>query len=443
MKIKLITTSLVFMIVSQAQVFGYNFPSTHDQIPSDYKGRVFSLSQNYPQSLIVEKELPWKKYGFKTQPEKYLKAVLGYCFAGNIETDWDVEKNSVRRWYGTPWMHTGPSGREFIRGMTSERTSRKGELSYKQSDEFQNWAVSFYNAPGGYTIGQVWKDPNKPDPTKALFPEGTVAVKLLFTQATGKQVPYLEGSPEWTANIYDLGNQPPPSPPKDLPRKPQTLRLVQIDVAVRDKDANKTTGWVFGTFTYDKDAPGQTAWDRIVPIGLMYGNDPTLTRQKIQIGKLLKESVICKSFKPPQHLGYAGRLNGPVDNPNSSCLSCHSTAQFPIDLNADILPPHVLATENGDKIVDYDSKIWMDWYRNVKAGTPFNKGISYLCQDTKSLDYSLQLSVGILRFYESKKEKPMCNTNIMDALHAVPDLSNFFNRDSNIAVPRQPSGPAQ
>ena len=27
------------------------------------------------------------------------------------------------------------------------------------------------------------------------------------------------------------------------------------------------------------------------------------------------------------HLGWLGRVNGPVDNPASSCLSCHGTAQ--------------------------------------------------------------------------------------------------------------------
>lgn len=42
----------------------------------------------------------------------------------------------------------------------------------------------------------------------------------------------------------------------------------------------------------------------------------------------------------PRKGGYASRMNGPVDNPVSSCLSCHSTAQqVPI---SPLLPPETL-----------------------------------------------------------------------------------------------------
>jgi hypothetical protein len=96
-----------------------------------------------------------------------------------------------------------------------------------------------YNAPGGYAIGQVWKDHNAPDPTAAKFPDGTVSCKLLFTTATAAQVPYLKNDFEWQADVSLAGS---------TKRSIQTVRLLQIDVAVRVTRADSTTGWVFGTF---------------------------------------------------------------------------------------------------------------------------------------------------------------------------------------------------
>ncbi|MBX9949402.1 MAG: hypothetical protein K2Y39_09565 [Candidatus Obscuribacterales bacterium] len=431
---------LLSITVQQTSIAA-NFKDSHDDIPAGYSGPAFKLSQNYPETLPSKQEFPWKTVDFKTQPDKYLSTVLAYCFEGNTDCDFYVEKNTKgRKWYGAPWLHVGPSGREFIHGMTSERSARKGELSYQQADSFQNWAVGFYNEFGGYTFGKVWKDPNKPDISQAKFPEGTVAFKLLFTATPLEQAPFLKDSVAWTANIYDLKpGEAPPSPPKDLPRKPQLLRLLQIDVAVKDSNA-KETGWVFGTFVYNKDAQGKSPWERMVPVGLMYGNDPTLTKAKIQIGEQLKETIISKNCRPYQHLGWAGRLNGPVDNPNSSCLSCHSTAQWwskessiPKDMKppAEIMPTYTVSLPGQEKPVqvEYDSRYWMDWFRNVPAGVPFNRGLPYLSQDAASLDYSLQLAAGVFAQYAA--------THPMEADHmdAPPgrffDFTNFFNREGH------------
>ena len=55
----------------------------------------------------------------------------------------------------------------------------------------------------------------------------------------------------------------------------------------------------------------------------MLGNDPN--------GPPLAQSWINPNAPAyaRQHLGADGRLNGPVDNPASACMSCHSTAQAP------------------------------------------------------------------------------------------------------------------
>jgi hypothetical protein len=237
-------------------------------------------------------------------------------------------------------------------------------------------------------IGQVWKDPDAPNPSAARFPEGTVAVKLLLTHASVDQVPYLRNSKEWDAYIYrEIAT---PTNPR-LPRVVAKLRLLQIDIAVRDKRADATTGWVFGTFIYNGDAPGATVWERMIPVGLSWGNDPAVTAADINSGaKKLTESAINTGpdlplfsvQSPRQHLGWAGRLNGPVDNPMSSCLSCHSTAQWPPLSN--MFPPS--SAQPG-------SPMWMHWFRNVKAAEAFDSGAT-------SLDYSLQLGSGVANFFE-------------------------------------------
>lgn len=356
------------------------FPDARDLPLKNWTGPVFRLSQAYPEFEPKAEDFPWKKFDYSTQYKEYIEAVLKYCLEGNVDNDWDVAKNSVRKWYHAPWMHWGRNGRDFVHGLTHERVSMPEELARTQTAMFQNWAVGMYNPPGGYTVGRVWRDPEAPDPGAARFPEGTVTIKLLFTQASPEQVPYLKGAKEWQAYIYETTVIPTNPLGK---RNVQTLRLMQVDIAVRDSRASATTGWVFGTFVYNGTLPGKSPWDRLVPVGLTWGNDPTVTVDQVRRGVTLKETVINASGTVPfQHLGWAGRLNGPVDNPTSSCLSCHATAQWPVA--APLVPPRSVLP---------DSSEWMKWFKNVKSGDPFTEG-------AVSLDYSLQLAVGIQNFVE-------------------------------------------
>jgi hypothetical protein len=359
------------------------FPDAHDPPPPGWTGPVFKLRQDYPPAVPPPENYPWKQFDFKTQPLDYLQSVLQYCYQGNTDpaVDWQVEKNQQRNWYHAPWMHATDSGREFIHGLTRERNTPAGDLHDNQTAAVQNWAVSLYNPPGGYTIGQVWKDPNAPDPSAARFADGAVSIKLLFTEATDqsgpKQVPFLNNAKAWQADINrdalpDGSNVP-------------SLRLLQIDVAVRESRADSTTGWVFGTFIYNGNAPGATPYDRMVPVGLMWGNDPGVTPTMVTGGTMLQESYLNPAAKPlMKHYGWAGRLNGPVDNKVSSCLSCHSTAQVP---QGSAMTPPGNASEPAR----------LNWFRNIKAGDPFDPG-----GQNQSVDYSLQLSAGIQRFHAAQ-----------------------------------------
>jgi hypothetical protein len=351
-----------------------NFPAARDAPPPGWTGPVFRLSQDYPKTMPDLGDAPWLKFAFGTQAVQYLKAVLGYALEGNTEVDFQGHNNPIRKWYHAPWLHANlRAGREFIHGLTRERDSRPGDLAPTQTQSAENWAVSMYNPRGGFVLGQVWRNRDAPDPTEARFPEGTVAFKLIFTTAGVDQVPFLKGSLEWQADINRAkGAEPRPA-----------LRLLQIDVAVRDSRADATTGWVFGTFIYDGNAKGATVWDRMVPIGDMWGNDP----EQLKTNGPLTQTVINPEARPlVQHLGYQGRLNGPIDNAASSCLSCHSTAQMPADLSEPTVSP---VPPRGASPADLAR-----YFRNVAAATPFTDG-------QMSLDYSLQLQNGIANWAQA------------------------------------------
>jgi hypothetical protein len=193
----------------------------------NWAGQIFHLSQTYPTSPGGDVQ-PWLQFDPRSQPLAYLKSLLGYFFEGNIQGDveasFDPTLNQRRGWYNAPWQDLGLNGREFIHGLTRERVSRVKELDPRQAHPWNNYAVGFYNAPGGFVIGRVWADHGRPDPSVAQMPDGTVAAKLLFTTATVVEVPYLVGAPEWNAYIYSDVNNPTPAP--NSPRAVVKVRLV-------------------------------------------------------------------------------------------------------------------------------------------------------------------------------------------------------------------------
>lgn len=346
---------------------GSRFPSSVDRLADSYSGPIFELSQDYPHTLPDDRR-PWEEIDYRTDPDAYLLALRTYAYEGNLP-DWRPQDNGYRRWYHMPWMHVGKHPREATHGLTWELPSPPGKLSAHQLEPVQNWAIGLFNPIAGYTIGRVWPDASSPPRIEeSKFAVGAVSMKLLFTSATPQQVPFLAGSAEWQANIHETATE---SSPKFL----GTLRLLQIDIAVREARADSTTGWVFGTYIYDKDAPGSTAWEKMVPVGLMFGNDPDIPE-----GGILRETRVAKSAPAYARLGFGGRMNGPADNPESACLSCHATAQW-----------RSLASST-------PSGTWPRrsfWFRNVKAGDAF-------CEGERGLDYSLQMAVAVKTFFTPK-----------------------------------------
>ena len=122
-------------------------------------------------------------------------------------------------------------------------------------------------------------------------------------------------------------------------------------------------------------------------------------------GTVLQESWINPAVHL-EHYGWADRLNGPVDNPKSSCLSCHSTAQIPSSSS-------VTFNENANPPDDP-----LRWFRNIKAGEPFDT-------DATSADYSLQISEGILNLLESQVPQPIHAARRDEAIQAAGEAPSY------------------
>lgn len=359
--------------------------------PTTWRGHVFTPSFKFPTKPNVE-PYPWQSISFRKEPERFLRELLAYTLDGQDRIDWNLEANKRRRWYHMPWLGPGANGREFIHGLTRGRDLAPGELGNAQTACHQNWAIAFYNDAGGAVLGKIWGSGRRDPSLNALpFPVGTVAVKIVFTEATVADDPKLANAPEIDANIHadatpgDAHCAEAISNNKPASREPRKLRLIQIDLAVREDRASYKTGWVFGSFRYDGTIPGSDPWAKLVPMGLMWGNDPQLSDDAATAGAKPRQSIV---FDAGLGFGRGGRMNGIVDDRSSACSSCHMAAQWPTVAPMTAPPP------------------WADakcWFRNLDARYTFGfpPGTGKGCTDvaalekTQSLDFSLQLAIAL------------------------------------------------
>ena len=362
--------------------------------PAGWQGPKFTPHFAYP-ARAKEEVRPWEALSFRKAPEAYLRALLAYALEGQDRVDWRLQANKVRGWYHVPWLGPGPNGREFSHGLTRARDLQAGELGPQQKGCRQTWVVAFYNPAGGAVLGRVWRNVARgrgaPDLSALPFPVGTVAVKLVFTNADARDDMRLTGAPEIVANIHrddapgdgacagavDASGKP-------AARAPTTLRLVQFDVAVREGRARYKTGWVYGSFLFDGRKAGADPWAKLAPIGLMWGNDPQLSDAAFAEGDRPRQSIVFAGHP----YGRAGRMNGIADARSSACSSCHMAAQWP-----SVAPIQAPAE-------------WQEarcWFRNLDATYPFGFSPTSKqgCANTKalaktqSLDFSLQLAIGL------------------------------------------------
>lgn len=337
--------------------------------PPGYTGPLFQLSAEFPSQapVVTPDNSPWlevkvdfgdgkKAVNFKKGGwADYMKVILDYVKREqdpNLanEVGFKARVGGQVRWYNMPWMAFDlHSGREFVHGCTNERTAFLDDLngpthkfperSVSEKCEqlnkagFESWSVGYYNDFGGWAIGQAIPrqgnaagvpqtvtDAQGSTLMKGLpFPQGTLVTKILTTSAPPECVPALKNAPAWTVDRhkYDAATSS-----YSCDRELNTTHVLQLDVAV--VDARSPIRWVYGTFIYDGSLPGATFWERLAPLGVQWGSDPdTWPATQPQQSKAILQSVLNPNVRTYQHEGCNGRLAGPVDNPKSSCVSCH------------------------------------------------------------------------------------------------------------------------
>ena len=351
------------------------FRSSVDRPPPGWTGPVFALSHDYPRQT-PECDSPWLRRsvdfndprptwpGANNEWSGYVDDIVNYVKEGQDpdlrdEIGWRSEVGGSARWFHVPWMaFDGERGREFVHGLTNELSTAASTFNGPGRGTglhnlpgaapnggvdplFETWSVGFYNPCGAATLGHGWPASGEPatytdDRGRLLargmpLPEGTVVVKILNTTADESDVPYLKGSTSWQANAHQQTG----STYATCERAVRRVHLVQIDLAV--VDARSPTRWVYSTLGYDGNLPGETVWDRMRPLGVQWGNDhgsfPAVPQAQ---SRPLRETLLSP-MNIPEHYGCGGRLAGVVDQPNSSCVSCH--------IGAYAAPPGVLQVQ--------------------------------------------------------------------------------------------------
>ncbi|MBV7531629.1 hypothetical protein [Chitinophaga sp. sic0106] len=367
------------------------FTNHMSQVPdsSQYPYPLFQLSHNYPDTFRTLENPSWQQ-ALKGQPigpanafaymdslKSYVKPHLLPFFTSNHT--WSAADHG---WFHEPWIG---SEREPILGTYLGNGNVKGMFTSLPETE-TGYVLTLYDSLAAYTVGKIWGqtgDSYNLSNNAAQFQEGSVIVKLAFSNINYPQWPVMDSA----QTFYVYGNVP----TKADTAKGYQLRQVsffQMDVIVKDSKSSPQTGWVYSTFVYDKDHHG-TGWDKMVPLGAMWGNDPEVNSPVTPPYPKLRETVINKNapLYSKETLGWGGRLSGPNDgavslnaadeNGNiyprlalSSCMSCHSPAQNPFTTSMfpgpDYNNPSVTFVPGSPK--------WKLWFRNNYGTVPFESG---------------------------------------------------------------------
>ncbi len=270
----------------------------------------------------------------------------------------------------------------------------------------QNHAVIYYNDVSATMLGDVWGNLYAPKTDKVVFPTGSIVVKAEAVTPTPAEWDVVTGASTWTVFRPSTAAQVAGG---DMKPEVLTVRPLQMSIRIKDPVASPETGWVFLAFVYDKDAAGVTPWDRFVPLGIMWGDDPEYARleEGVPPGGALQETWINPNGPAftKDTLGWGGRLAGPMDvatrhnviTPSgkryqganhlraSSCISCHSSSEFP--LTANLYPsPNKSFPRDGEQFMLYDpgSEDWARWFQNNPGTEPLSNNIGGI-----GLDYDM------------------------------------------------------
>jgi hypothetical protein len=293
------------------------------------------------------------------------------------------------------------------------------------------YALVLYDSTAAYTVGQIWgKTGQKINllNNAAQFKEGSVIIKLAFSNINYPDWPVMKDAP--TFSIYDTAAISEKPRPRYQVRK---VSCFQIDIIVKDSLTAPQTGWVFSTFVYDKDVKG-SMWEKMVPLGAMWGNDPDVKSPLAPPYPKLHETVI--NVKAPEYsketLGWGGRLSGPNDGAVaqeavdintgkkyknlalSSCMSCHLPAQY--KFKSFLLPAPFPKPNFPFYVYTPGSSLWNLWFRNNYGDVPFDSG-------RVAMDYDMAMAYKSALAYDTAYPSAQ-NTLLKNQMDAI----NKFRR---------------
>ena len=311
----------------------YDKLSSADVVAAGTKLPRYQIKADFDKIKINEKiDRPWKDMDISTPEgaEKFALMLQKYFYEGMIDQNksnpnmnFIAQKNKVRDWCHMPWLNVGDRGRDAIHGLTKEMDLEPSPIYPEAANPANpesmgsNWGVGYYNSYACKTIGNVFGTPENPVAEPSIknettqFADGSVSAKILFSTAQFKA---LEGSLQLKANV---------SLEKQTARALRDVTHLQMDIAVKDSTLKGThpeaNHWVMITYYYDKDytLPKDFKFSKAMS-GLKH-----MRPAGIQVGFIPEHTTIFAGAKTNQ---VNGSLNGPADNPESSCMSCHAAA---------------------------------------------------------------------------------------------------------------------
>ena len=436
--LRVCTFSAVFCVVVLAQPQPQVNPFAGSQWapPPGYNGPLFKLSHHYPETPPPQPaNPPWLKVlqGKPLSADNallYVQALKDYVATDMRQLifnygQWDPEK---AHWYDMPWIF---ASRDPLHGTYQAGSFDPSvfPLSHMTQNNMTTHMSVYYNDVAGYTLGQVWgKDAKNPDLKKFQFMDGAIVIKVAFTTALAKDWSPMEGSALW--EVY------PPVPGPDhlmhAPRQVMPVALFQLDIIVKDTKAAPRTGWVFTTLTYNKNIKGDV-WERMVPLGAMWGNDPD-TNSWFAPNATLEENVINPTapLYATETLGYGGRLSGPNDGAISqgnlveghfmprlsisSCMSCHGVAEWPMKSNltpqTEDAPSKSDPTLAGGLIPAPGSHAFNRWFQDRPGNVPQDAG-------SIALDYDMNMTLKALPAWfrwKSSQQPPIAEEEVLSQM---------------------------
>ncbi len=403
------------------------FQNHRDSVPPTtlYRKPLFALSHDYPMTLRKVTNPSWHR-ALNNQPISeanalaYMDSLKSYIAPDllpffDTNAVWNAAKHG---WFHEPWVG---AEREAILG-TYQGNGNPANMFQSLKEDESGYVLTLYDSTAAYTVGQIWGETGEKVNLindAGQFKEGSVIVKLAFSNINYPNWPVMKGAQEFM--IYDT------VPTKENPKKGYQLRKVsffQLDVIVKDSLTAPKTGWVYSTFVYDSEAPG-SFWDKMVPLGAMWGNDPEVLSPLQPPYPQLNETVINPNapFYSKETLGWGGRLSGPNDGAVapvaydlktkkkytnlalSSCMSCHSPAQ---DAFNSFLLPGPFPTSDSLMVYTPGSKEWNLWFRDDYGNVAFNGG-------QVALDYDMVTAFKSIPAYQAahpKEQDKMLKANL-------------------------------